>query len=381
MRIIRPDISSHDFVESLKHALINRIWIGLFIVVAVSVPFSVAQYMSGGWSHAYLFHGLLGVLSATMVLGKRALTLDFKATILGLSCLVVGVFGLSEFGLLATEWSYTVLGIIVVGFVLSGRAALVMFLLAMCAMGAFMWAYTMGGLTFEVDAVAYHRQYYPWFLTIFASMLLPVFVLQQFRFNQSALYELLGEVERQRDVIAEQVYYDELTSLPSRRLVLDRLDMAIKRLGRLEQVSAVLFIDLDGFKHANDVHGHAAGDEVLCVVGARMKEAVRGDDTVARYGGDEFLVILNIIGSHVHAAQVAHRIIKAIEQNIEFEGESIQISASIGIKMFSGDEEVTRETLIIFADEAMYEAKNNGKGRYAFYHGDHAEVYHVQESA
>jgi diguanylate cyclase (GGDEF)-like protein len=383
MRIISPDISSHDFVESLKHALINRIWMGLLLVVGVSVPFSVAQYMSAGWSTAYLFHGLLGVLSVTMVLGKRALTLDFKATILGLSCLVVGVFGLSEFGLLATEWSYTVLGIIVVGVVLSGRAAMVMFLIAMCAMGAFMWAYTTGGLTFGVDAVAYHRQYYPWFLTIFASMVLPVFVLQQFRFNQRALYDLLGEVERQRDVIAEQVYYDELTNLPSRRLVLDRLDMAIKRLERLErleQMSAVLFIDLDGFKRANDVYGHAAGDEVLRVSGARMKEAVRGDDTVARYGGDEFLVILNIIGSHAHAAQVARRIINAIEQPVVFEGSSIQISASIGIKMFSGDDEVTRETLIIFADEAMYEAKNNGKGCYAFYHGDHAEVYHVQSA-
>ncbi len=381
MKLVPFDMSSHLFLESLKHALINRIWTGLLLVVVVSIPFSVVQYNMYGWSVAYLFHGLLLVLSLLMVLGRRGLTLDFKASVLGLVCLVVGIFGLSQFGLLATEWSYTVLGIIVVGVVLSGKAAVVMFVMAVLVMGAFMWAYTTGELVFSVDAVHYHKQYYPWFLAIFASMVLPAFVLQQIRLNQRALTELLGEVERQRDVIAEQVYYDELTGLPSRRLVLDRIDMAFKRLAREDSCSALLFIDLDGFKDANDRYGHAAGDEVLRVVGQRMRHTVRGDDTVARYAGDEYLVILNLVGSMEHAAQVARRLIEVMEQPILFEGSSILISASIGIKMFTGHDELTRETLIIFADEAMYEAKNQGKGRYMFYHGDQQQgaLHHVKQ--
>lgn len=366
MQTPKQELSSHTFVERLKHALINRIWMGLWIVTFVSVPFSCVQWILRGWNPAYLFHGILLVLSVTMTFGRRKLTLDFKATILGLSCLTVGVFGLSEFGLLATEWSYTVLGIIVVGQVLSGRAAAIMFGLAMLAIGWFMWAYTSGELLFTMDAAAYHREYYPWFLTLLASMMLPAFVLQQFRFNQRSLHELLKEVERQRDVIAEQVYYDELTGLPSRRLILDRLDMAIKRLSRIEDVSAVCFIDLDGFKNANDVYGHAAGDEVLRVVGKRMQDTVRSDDTVARYAGDEFVVILNLIGNRAHAALVAGRVIEAIERPIEFDGQLIHVSASIGITIFSPKDDVTREALIVLADEAMYQAKNNGKGRYAF---------------
>ena len=161
-----------------------------------------------------------------------------------------------------------------------------------------------------------------------------------------------------------QAYHDTLTGLPNRALFQHRLrDRAINGAPPL---SAVLFIDLDGFKAANDTYGHAVGDDLLVTVGHRLKEAVRVTDTLARFGGDEFTVLLDRIVSPAEAEAIADRVLALLEEPMVVGGVKLYVSASVGVAV--GGPAVPGETLLRQADAAMYRAKSAGKGRYEVAH-------------
>jgi diguanylate cyclase (GGDEF)-like protein len=169
---------------------------------------------------------------------------------------------------------------------------------------------------------------------------------------------------------------DELTGLPNRALFLDRLGHALDRHDPREggPVLAVLFADLDEFKSVNDTLGHAAGDELLDEVARRIVAAVPGEDTVARFGGDEFAVLCESIDSAELALTTADRLERAIsERPIRIDGHELTVSASIGIAL-SGDRSATPETLLRDADAAMYRAKAAGGGRSDLFHADLRDV-------
>ncbi len=356
------DISPRQLVERLHHSLLNRIWGGVLLVSVLSFPASIILWMDVGFQTEIAFHMLCVLLGVVMVSCRKMLSLQFKSMALILSCFVVGWFGFAGFGLLGAEWFYVVLGITIGGMILPKRVMFFVWGVALSMILIFMQGYASGYFTLSHDIGLYHQQYEPWILLMMASVLLPAFVIQQQRMNQDALYTLYGEVKRQRDIIAKQMYFDELTELPARHLALDRLDMEIRRLNRSSQMSAVMFLDLDGFKAANDTYGHAAGDRVLCVVSRRMSDALREEDTIARYGGDEFLVILHNVADEKSALSVAQRLIKKIEEPVDFEGQQVLVSASIGVRVFDRTNYESKEILIIQADDAMYQAKNKGKG-------------------
>ena len=145
-------------------------------------------------------------------------------------------------------------------------------------------------------------------------------------------------------------------------------DALERKLAAVLDRPAVLFIDLDGFKPFNDKFGHALGDEILKTISQRLNNAIRGMDTAARLGGDEFVVVLTDIGSSENAARVAENIIAEISRPFEIAGETVTISASIGISIYPNDEMIAQE-LLRTADEAMYKAKRDGKQRVVFYGG------------
>lgn len=159
---------------------------------------------------------------------------------------------------------------------------------------------------------------------------------------------------------------DGLTNLPNRALMLDRMDHAIDMAKRGGMRLAVLFIDLDQFKKINDTHGHMIGDEVLQLVAQRLKAVVRESDTVSRFGGDEFLVLLTEISHASDAALAAVNLLAAVAMPCEVANGTVQLSASIGISVYP-DDGADAETLIHRADEAMYCAKPQGGG--GFEHG------------
>ena len=154
---------------------------------------------------------------------------------------------------------------------------------------------------------------------------------------------------------------DGLTNLPNRALMLDRMEHAIDMAKRGGMRLAVLFIDLDQLKKINDTHGHMIGDEVLQLVAHRLEAVVRESDTVSRFGGDEFLVLLTEISQASDASLAAVNLLAAVAVPCEVANGTVQLSASIGIAVYP-DDGTDAETLINRADEAMYRAKRQGGG-------------------
>jgi diguanylate cyclase (GGDEF)-like protein/PAS domain S-box-containing protein len=160
--------------------------------------------------------------------------------------------------------------------------------------------------------------------------------------------------------------YDPLTGLPNRSLYQDRLEHGLAQAKRNGRSAAVLFIDLDRFKIVNDTLGHAIGDKLLLRVAARLSECLRTGDTVGRFGGDEFGVILLDLGKPGDAAVVARKINDALARPFDLDGHRTFISASIGITLYP-DDAVDPATLNMNADAAMYRAKELGRNRYQFF--------------
>jgi len=159
---------------------------------------------------------------------------------------------------------------------------------------------------------------------------------------------------------------DPLTGLPNRALLGDRISQAIVAAGRQGQALAVLHLDLDDFKPVNDAYGHRAGDAALVAVADRVHGAVRRSDTVARVGGDEFVVVLAQITRNTDAMLVAEKIIEMVRQPIDAQGHPVTLSASVGIAIYPQDGSDVA-TLVSRADQAMYRAKQAGKNRAAQY--------------
>jgi diguanylate cyclase (GGDEF)-like protein/PAS domain S-box-containing protein len=162
-------------------------------------------------------------------------------------------------------------------------------------------------------------------------------------------------------------HHDGLTGLPNRSLIDDRLNQSILHAERNVDNFAVAFIDLDGFKMVNDGLGHNAGDELLKLVGERMVNCVRRSDTVGRFGGDEFVIILNSPNDDASTiTPVLEKIRAAVTQSIVLGGQSVQVSCSIGVALYPQDGSTPRE-LLLNADAAMYRAKQMGANNFQFY--------------
>lgn len=176
--------------------------------------------------------------------------------------------------------------------------------------------------------------------------------------------------ERDESVQNFQAFHDPLTSLPNRILLGKRIDGALKECNTKGCYAAVLFVDLDEFKPINDTYGHKCGDHVLIKTAERMLRLVRQHDTVARIGGDEFVLVCKGMQEPVHAGLTAKRLLRAITRPIEWQNNWVEVSASVGISIIPGDGH-SAEDLLHKADEAMYLAKKSGKNGYSFFDEEH----------
>jgi len=174
------------------------------------------------------------------------------------------------------------------------------------------------------------------------------------------LYKQLEDYSRALESFA---LHDALTGLPNRRLLFDRLASAIAHARRNKSTMAVMYLDLDGFKQINDTLGHDAGDALLKMVANRLVDAVRQEDTVARMGGDEFVIGLSELNPAEGVVKLVSKVIQAVSQPYSIQGRSVSMTASVGVGIYPmHGEEV--ETLMKSADLALYEAKRTGKNNY-----------------
>ena len=162
-----------------------------------------------------------------------------------------------------------------------------------------------------------------------------------------------------------QAYHDALTGLPNRALFRDRISMALAHAKRTKRGAAVLFLDIDQFKLVNDTLGHTIGDRLLQVIAARLIGCVRGEDTVARMGGDEFTTLLAEVGDRRATSVVAQKVLDAVRQPIVVDGHELFVTASVGMAVFPEDGD-DAETLLKNADRAMYRAKDAGRNNYQY---------------
>ncbi|MCW8930618.1 MAG: diguanylate cyclase [Gammaproteobacteria bacterium] len=162
-------------------------------------------------------------------------------------------------------------------------------------------------------------------------------------------------------------HHDSLTGLPNRLLLLDRLQQAIKKSCREKKYLALLYLDLNKFKPINDTLGHTAGDQVLTLVAKRLRKNVRSMDTIARIGGDEFVVLMESVSDIDDVGSVAHKLCQSLNKSMDWENHKLNISCSMGISLFPDDGE-SPEDLIKNADSAMYQSKQNKGNSFQFYH-------------
>src|ERR1700694_2031537 len=186
---------------------------------------------------------------------------------------------------------------------------------------------------------------------------------------------LLEDITERRNAEARITHlarYDELTALPNRLNFRDEIERLLAVPHDADQLSALLFIDLDQFKQVNDTLGHPCGDQLLCAVADRLREMLRPEDFVARFGGDEFVVFQQNIKSNEDAASLARRIVEHLSERYRIDNHLVEIGASVGIAMTSPS--ISADTLLKNADMALYRAKADGRGTFCFFRDEMAQT-------
>ncbi|MFP4430925.1 MAG: EAL domain-containing protein [Spirochaetaceae bacterium] len=182
----------------------------------------------------------------------------------------------------------------------------------------------------------------------------------------AAVFHDITALKKTQERLRHQAYHDALTGLPNRDLLTDRLEQALATRDRNDERLALVFLDVDNFKTINDSLGHEVGDEFLRLLARSLRTACRAQDTVARFGGDEFVYALTRLHSSQEVADVVHRIQMAVEHPISVDGRRLSASASVGVAI-APDDGIDAPELLRNADAAMYQAKRGGKGRVVFY--------------
>ncbi len=177
---------------------------------------------------------------------------------------------------------------------------------------------------------------------------------------EAELRETLESLQATEKFLKAQAYYDHLTGLANRALLVDRFQLAIERSKRSGVPFATVMIDLNNFKCINDRHGHAAGDQVLMTIGKRLLEAVRASDTVSRLGGDEFVLIIESINDRHELAHIGQKLMALLTEDVLLDsGTVVSLGGSLGFALYPSDGS-SMERMLQVADQAMYDCKTSG---------------------
>jgi diguanylate cyclase (GGDEF)-like protein len=360
-----PTLPLDARLASIRRDFVEKLWSAMFVLAIVAVPISVARAANTGWLGVYTVHMGLGAAVALVWIGRR------KISELWLSGLLVGLFwcagfpGVMSFGIGATGFYWLALSCLMAHVLLPRRTALAVTAGVGASLIVIGWSFVSGQTQPTIDLATYQRLPAAWAMMIIVTGIFLFFIYGAFKSKDDAVLRLLIEVEAQRKVIERSATHDTLTDLPNLRLAEDRTALAIQQARRRGTKMALLFLDLDGLKSVNDTYGHADGDAVLRLAAGRIASRLRATDTVARIGGDEFLILLPDMVDAASAGHVAASLIEALGAPCAVNGKALSIGASIGIAVFP-EHGMTGAELRRNADGAMYEAKRRGKGHYRY---------------
>jgi len=221
------------------------------------------------------------------------------------------------------------------------------------------------------------------FVTLFfvtLSFMLSNYLARRFSLYESRINKDFSELNTIKEQLQHQALHDVLTNLPNRVLLADRLSQSMVQSQRHHNLLAVVFLDLDGFKHVNDTYGHDLGDELLIIASLRMKGALREGDSLARIGGDEFVAVLADLSTVEDCEPVLERLLLAASKPVKIGNVELKVSASIGVTLYPQDN-VSADQLMRHADQAMYVAKESGKNRYHLFDTVQDDAVKVQRES
>jgi diguanylate cyclase (GGDEF)-like protein len=188
------------------------------------------------------------------------------------------------------------------------------------------------------------------------------------------------ELKSAEEKLQRNAHFDALTGVPNRVLLADRLRQGLVQTSRNGRLMAICYLDLDGFKPINDTWGHEAGDRLLVEMAGRLQTCLRGGDTVARLGGDEFVLLLLDLERIEECETALNRVLEAVAQPATVGGQTVSVSASIGVSIYPSDG-ADPDVLLRQADQAMYAAKEDGRNRYSFFAPRHRPSVHGSSGA
>ena len=221
------------------------------------------------------------------------------------------------------------------------------------------------------------------FVTLFfitLSFMLSNYLARRFSLYEDRINNDFSELNTIKEQLQHQALHDVLTNLPNRVLLADRLSQSMVQSQRHHNLLAVVFLDLDGFKHVNDTYGHNLGDELLIIASLRMKEALREGDSLARIGGDEFVAVLTDLATVEDCNPVLERLLLAASKPVKIGNVELKVSASIGVTLYPQDN-VSADQLMRHADQAMYAAKESGKNCYHLFDTTEDNAVKVQRES
>lgn len=360
-----PNDTPAGRLQQIRHTVVDRIWLGLLIIAILAVPVLLARVRTAGFSALYGVDLGLSFMFIAIYWFRARIAFRVKSALVLLILWSVGLASVFTLGILGTGYSWLVLSSLLVSTLYSMRAGIVTALVVTVVLAIAAFGFTSGVLKVTVDANAYIVSGMAWFGLMIVTTMGPFIIFQAVAAYQQATLRLLEEVHEQNKYIMELATHDHLTGLPVLKLAVDRLEVALHAARRSGRKVALLFIDLDGFKTVNDTFGHEAGDHVLKEVAKCLMTVIRPQDTAARVGGDEFMVVVGGLSDEREAARISERAIAAISRPIDYAGSSMSVGASIGIGLFpdhAGDAQTLRQV----ADAAMYAVKRGGKNHFAF---------------
>ena len=361
------DVQSDADIQGIRTDFVSSMWRGLFWVALLTVPLTLARIYFNHWLPLYGYHLVASIVLAVVARLQSRLAFGWRAGLLFSLLWLVGLPGIFSFGLAASGVWWLVLSCLVASVLYSPRFGTAVSLVTMLALVLAGAGFISGVLVPAIPLDRFLVLPSAWVSLILVTGIFLTLVLRSFTGYARATEGLLLQIKNQRDEIERLSLHDPLTGLPLASLANDRIQMAIHAARRSGRRMALLYVDLDGFKKVNDTLGHDAGDIVLRACAERLRDCLRSEDTVARVGGDEFIIVVSGIGEARHAARVAEKLVLATAQPILFDGHSLAVGASVGIAIFPDDAGDAR-SLRRLADQAMYQAKQRGRNGFQYAH-------------